>query len=1119
MRKNVILKSTLRQAFRGALLMFLLALATFFLVSRVAEYQIVTAEVERIRSQIRSIGYFSSARPESGISEAVEFVQSLESPYVAFDDFNRQGFATLNELHNTLTGSTIRPDELLIHDRYIFFYGKLLKISGNFDHHDPRITLTFQVDTVKVGYPDWIVEGAELDIYWPVRETEVENPEFLFEVGSRYFLGAEYGALFFWRQNNIIRPLQALDAEPLLAIPVLPGEEVDFNILELSHLPAIMEVVDANQRAMRVLTSTDLTAKPQVQEQVSMWLLRDGRWINHRDYLEGNPVAVVHWAFADERGLSVGDAINLTLWDFSVRPPPTRELAPFSWGIRTTRGGIRNMQVSTTWEIEVEIVGTFVYQESGPLGPHSKDIWVPSSVVPEWFGADSHPTNLTYSFVLTCYLYQEAFEEAHGEELRGFGGGIFYKFVFLEHGGERFTDLVTPILQYLRRNVALFAVLFLLIALLIVFVYLRQRRRDLAILRALGCPKWRIIGQLLSPVILLWPPMIFLGGLFARDFAGQAAEETLAPLAEYGAFERSELILANVWLFFVGTLIFIFLFVMTLIGAFLAVRLPVLAMLQGEIAKHEKKKKNKRKAEIGKEKEMFEKISVSIPMLYSEDTASLPFVLANLPTTRGARQKAVRRNFGRRVRRMPAKSALALTLAFLSVFAMGWLRHAIEYNDSEIERLWNTTVVDGELFALTPDRSLVHYRMVHNILPSAVESILNTGFVDSIYLEMGYELAYLILPLPDGSFPYDVWEDWEYEDLFNPKRNRLFAVSDLEELVRDSMDYRDVFGRRNRFTIYIGCMPPYERLRIEQEPLEITYIHGFDPSVFKYGKMFDFEDVVPVILPQKLKDDLDLALGDTIFISHPFDRRIEAHPFIQTHPTDRNRYVWSLIRSWTITGEIVGSYTGLIHRPYAHDAIILPHGIVPSIRGALPGRYFGVVSAYNTLRFTVDVTRNRETAEFREELNYIVNHTRAGLEPLGFLLRDEELILIVSQLEQNLELLRMLYPIVLVTSLLVAIGSSLLLLFQNAKNAAVMRILGFSKRSTRRAFISEQLLLIFAGLLLGLGVLSFVGNRTSVDISTLLFAGSYVIAVFLGSLIGAISVSNRPPLELLQVRE
>jgi len=129
------------------------------------------------------------------------------------------------------------------------------------------------------------------------------------------------------------------------------------------------------------------------------------------------------------------------------------------------------------------------------------------------------------------------------------------------------------------------------------------------------------------------------------------------------------------------------------------------------------------------------------------------------------------------------------------------------------------------------------------------------------------------------------------------------------------------------------------------------------------------------------------------------------------------------------------------------------------------------------------------------------------------------LIFVVQQLEQNLELLNFLYPIVLAVSLVIALGLSALILLQNVKNAAVMRILGMSKKGTRWAFLKEQTVITLIGLFLGLLVFAVIENTFMLDARIYLFIVLYLAAMFLGSFLGAILISNRAPLDLLQVKE
>ena len=1134
MRKNIIFKSILRQLIQTILLSLLVGVAAFFFVSRVAEYHIVDMETRRIGAHYRSIGYFMSPRWESGISDAAEFLDGLDSPYIEFINRSRYGFATMHDHYNIYTtrfsGSRGARG---IHDRYAVFYGELERVHGEFVHWQPRTILIFRVDKVVAGYPEWLAPGTSMPLNWSrAVGASLELRNELFHIGQRYFVRANIERPPNWtmQREHILVPVNPM-REPgeavIWAIPVEPGEEVDFSCPELAPLLPMVELMNYNHRGMRVRTSVDMTAMPQTQRGVEMWNLREGRWFNYEDYVNENPVAVIHWHFAHDRGLEIGDTFTLSLWDYEVRPARRREEVNDVWGIRSDDSEWENAREE---EITVEVVGTFAYAHMAPGGFQAKDIWLPSSIVPEWFGEDTLATNFTYSFVLTSHLYEEAFLESYGDILWEFGSdGFLYQFKFFEHNAEAYWESVEPIMESLRLNVALFIGLFVLTIILIIFLYLRARRRDVAILRALGCPRRQILGQFLVPVFILWFPMIILGSGLAREVAQGAALETLTPFLEAGDYEVGELLLDMVWLGQFAAITFAVILLGVIIGAIRAIHRPVLEMLQGEVAKANKKANKKGSFEnqdVESEKQTVEEILAALRADVAESISmrsvamelySITQSIAELPRTLANRRRGMRRNTRRRILRTPLKSILVVSVAFLSVIAFGWLQNAINENDAEIERLWSTTIVEGEIHPTITESDEVYTGMKHIIAPPTVDQILETGFVEDFYLEMGYELAYYVLPMPDGSFPEEPFRGWSFDELYDQMRHRLFAVSDLDMLVERNTDPLDEFGRQRRFTIYRGGVM-YPTLQMRVTPLEITLQEGFDPAVFGRGFQYDFDMTIPVLLPEEMMERYNLELGGRIFISHPFHQRIAEHPFITPPRNEGDSATWSLIRQWVITGEIAGVYTGGVHQPFAHHAIIIPYGIVPSIRDALPRRQMGRTSNYNTVRIFMNPARNRETEEFRAIMENMIRLHRGPVH-LTFTLWDEELLNVIQPLEQNLELLHLLYPIVLVVSLLIGIGLTLLLMFQNMKDAAVMRMLGVTKTQARSRLIKEQLLITGVGLLLGAVGLTFIVGGLDVDIRSILYIVFYFIAGLVGSTIGAVVISNREPLELLQVKE
>ena len=68
-----------------------------------------------------------------------------------------------------------------------------------------------------------------------------------------------------------------------------------------------------------------------------------------------------------------------------------------------------------------------------------------------------------------------------------------------------------------------------------------------------------------------------------------------------------------------------------------------------------------------------------------------------------------------------------------------------------------------------------------------------------------------------------------------------------------------------------------------------------------------------------------------------------------------------------------------------------------------------------------------------------------------FFIWDEELRIVVSQLEKNLSILKVLYPVVMAVSALIAAGMCFLLILQKTREAAILRVLGTTRTVVRLA--------------------------------------------------------------------
>ena len=124
--------------------------------------------------------------------------------------------------------------------------------------------------------------------------------------------------------------------------------------------------------------------------------------------------------------------------------------------------------------------------------------------------------------------------------------------------------------------------------------------------------------------------------------------------------------------------------------------------------------------------------------------------------------------------------------------------------------------------------------------------------------------------------------------------------------------------------------------------------------------------------------------------------------------------------------------------------------------------------AYSVAEFVLDPVKNRELSARREELKELVAQPNAGALDLTLVLWDEELTQVVGPLEQNVRLMSVLYPVTAALSVLIAIGVSVLLLFQSAREMAALRAMGCTRRRVTGMFSCQQGLLCLLGILLGL---------------------------------------------------
>ena len=427
------------------------------------------------------------------------------------------------------------------------------------------------------------------------------------------------------------------------------------------------------------------------------------------------------------------------------------------------------------------------------------------------------------------------------------------------------------------------------------------------------------------------------------------------------------------------------------------------------------------------------------------------------------------RHIVRHIIRAPAKSILAAGIAFMFLLALGYLQEAINRSETEIDRLYNTTYVHARIVQRNPE-AFIRGRSGDIIAHRTVSAILESEFAQDVYFEARVPWAMIAPSEEDGSFPewileaiagpdneFDVWQHYEF-------LNALIGFDNLEDFIL-------------QHSPTLAAQIPGIGM---DSSITVDFAEAFDESTFVYTDEH-LMTPVPVILSEMVMLMHGFSLGDTVSIGY------------QLHLSERQY----------ISAVVIATHSGA-------DVALLPLSALEFMLEEDLG--------FTTLRFVIDPIFNRQLIYVQEEIEAILRRSRAGFSALELELQDEELRMVVQPMEQNLSLLRLLYPVVIGLSLIIAAGLSLLLMLQKSKNAAIMCVLGATRIKTCVILWFEQVLVCLIGLIFGLCLLIILGWGFGI-LASFGIAGVYFLGTIIGSAFGAFMITNYSPLELLQVKE
>lgn len=717
MRKNVFLRSTVRQPVRTLVSMLLLCAAVFAFTSRAAEYLLIRRETERIGGYYKSVGQLSALEGGAAVSEPL--VRCLEAdPRVQWVDRRRVTSAVLRgEVYNPDIGGISSAVQEEVGNRNgvadVFFSGSLLNITRG-DTGDAACL--FRVDTVLAGYPEYIVEGKTVSLIVPADAEEAQNAVGALKIGSRYVLHGYYDYAdartksFYNRPVNFfLRPL-AEGAPWYFETP--EGQEIDWDDPALRGVKRELDWAYDNQHALEVITTKDMSAMPDVHESVRSIFLTDGRWLDSADQEAGSRVCVVNVGFAQLRGLSVGDVLPL---EFRSVKSPVNGYAVYP----------EDLEAFGSYETHAEsyeIVGIYDYSE-----PNIRlscfmwnQIYLPDSTVPDNFsGWDGTLSLGTLSFSLSDPADEGQFLLDTREELAGLG----VRAAFLDSGWSGFHAVVSPLLRSSLSNVVIYTAVFSVTAAIVLFIYLRARRREAAIARAMGSPPGACAARLAMPFQLMALVSVIAGAVWGWDYAAEHAAGTLSALAEFSA--APEPALPSGWLLLLCGALSALLLAAAYICASIRVRRPVLEQFQDRSGK-----KERRKADAGADSGRASRPAAASAghaqgagaAVWAQSSGSV-----RRPTA-GATLRFVRRY----IARSRTKAALFICLTVLFTLGLASVRIAIENSGARMDALYEDTVVEMELIQADPT---IYVGNGGFISQATIDRIIDTGYVSGQYLE------------------------------------------------------------------------------------------------------------------------------------------------------------------------------------------------------------------------------------------------------------------------------------------------------------------------------------------------------------------------------------------------
>jgi len=791
-----------------------------------------------------------------------------------------------------------------------------------------------------------------------------------------------------------------------------------FEKSDSGNLTKAMEIADITNQDLHtfdIVYTDNMAAIPRFNEK--KMTITDGRAITAQD----TDSCVVSQYFFDTYGLKIGDTLTVELGD---------KLFEQNAGIGAI-SYIPERKWSPVKTVELKIAG--VYLDIDPQNERNMSLYRGYSpntifVSTELLPITPPPEHEFKPGEASMFINNIDDIDAFLKKAEPLAAELGLKLNFSDGGWSKVKDGINASVKTSLINALLFIFAAALALVLSAYLYIGRKKKDYAIMRALGTPRNKSRNALALPLAALTVFAVPVGGIAGLVYTSNSIKSTLE---NFGIYNVS-LPIGAIILCFIGELAFIA--IITALFLYKLGKTPPLSLLQGNVIKA---------ADIAEIKAI---------------GASMPVTPAFVPTT--VKHEMPKQNqysaflhvtsyIFKHMRRVGLKTTISITLAAVLTGAVGLLA----VTRLSYDKLYKTVDVKSTATGFSS---------------VAVTELSESDLVESSYFYGNFNVA---LNGETGSFP-------------------LTVTNNLERYLQD--DYWVEYTNGFSDSIFSGD----EALCVigGAAAKTIGVKSGDNITVMSYGLYDALYNLY--FYNEDFRNNLKVSWGKEFETDEEFQTEIERN---------FNEKIKSESTTYKIAG-IINSENSAVN-----SGIFTPPGDAAEAVHSVDNRPAKI-------EFCEIILADNEKISETENL---LAGLKAESVPFTFSASYYTDTAELDNIRRVRDLLATLFPIAVTAAVLIGATAPLLIIIQSAKEAAIMRILGTTKKRTRCILAFEQIILCAVGLACAAGGLAVYNAGLFAESTPLLAVCGvlYLLGGAAAALVASVSVTSRKVLELLQVKE